>query len=292
MRVAFIGVGRMGRPMASNVAGAGHEVVLFNRTRAKADELAAEIGATVADTPCDATAAAELVVTMLADVDAVRDTYDGAAGVLAGLRPGVVVVDMGTTGPDGVAWIDECVRAAGASFVDAPVSGSVGAAESGELTIMAGGDEAAVATVLPVLRSMGRNVFHLGPVGSGAVMKLAVNGIVFSLGQAIAEALVVAERSGIDRAVAYDVFEHSAVAAPVVKYRRNQYLQPDAAPVLFAMELAVKDLSLLHDLADRLGAPLAQGDTNLASYRSAVAAGFGDQDMAGLADYLRRAAGA
>ena len=263
MRVAFLGLGRMGRPMASNVAGAGHDVVLFNRTRAKADELATEIGATVADTPLEATSAADVVVTMLADVDAVRDTYDGAAGVLVGLRPGVVAVDMGTTGPDGVAWIDERVRAAGASFVDAPVSGSVGAAESGELTIMAGGDEAAVATVLPVLRAMGRNVFHLGPVGSGAVMKLAVNGIVFSLGQAIAEALVVAERSGIDSALAYDVFEHSAVAAPVVKYRRNQYLQAEEAPVLFAMKLAVKDLSLLHELADRLGAPLAQGDTNL-----------------------------
>jgi 3-hydroxyisobutyrate dehydrogenase-like beta-hydroxyacid dehydrogenase len=291
MRVAFLGVGRMGRPMASNVARAGHDVVLFNRTRAKADQLAAEISATVAGTPLDATSAADLVVTMLADVDAVRESYDGPDGVLAGLRPGVVAVDMGTTGPDGVAWLDERVRAAGADFVDAPVSGSVGAAESGDLTIMAGGEEAAVATVLPVLRTMGRNVFHLGPAGSGAVMKLAVNGIIFALGQAIAEALVVAERAGIDAAIAYDVFENSAVAAPVVKYRRDQYLQPEVAPVLFAMKLAVKDLSLLHVLADRLGAPIAQGDANLASYGRAVADGFGDRDMAALADYLRRAAG-
>ena len=291
MRVAFLGVGRMGRPMAANVAGAGHDVVLYNRTRAKADELAAEIGAAVAGTPLAATSAAEVVVTMLADVDAVARPIDSADGVFAGLQPGVVAVDMGTTGPDGVAWLDERVRAAGASFVDAPVSGSVGAAESGELTIMVGGDEAAVATALPVLQAMGRNVFHLGPVGSGAVMKLAVNGIVFALGQAIAEALVVAERSGIDNALAYDVFENSAVAAPVVKYRRGQYLQPDVAPVLFAMKLAVKDLSLLHDLADRLGAPIAQGEANLASYGAALDAGFGDRDMAALADYLRGVAG-
>lgn len=291
MKVAFLGIGRMGRPMAANVAGAGHDIVLYNRTRAKAEALAAEIDATVAPTPRDAVSDVDVVVTMLADFDAVRATYDGPAGVLAGLGGSAIAVDMGTTGPEGAAWIDERVRQAGARFVDAPVSGSVGAADAGELTIMVGGDDDAVATARPVLETIGRNVFHLGPVGSGAVLKLAVNGIIYALGQAIAEALVVAERAGIDLPTAYDVFEHSAIAAPVVKYRRSQYLDGEQAAVLFAMRLAVKDLRLLGELAARVGAPIAQADTNLASYGSAVDAGFGDRDMAAIRDYLRRAAG-
>jgi 3-hydroxyisobutyrate dehydrogenase-like beta-hydroxyacid dehydrogenase len=290
MKVAFLGIGRMGRPMAANVAGAGHEVVLYNRTRARADELAAEVGAGVAATPREAVSGADVAVTMLADFDAVRDAYEGADGVLAGLGGETVAVDMGTTGPDGTAWIDERVRQAGARFVDAPVSGSVGAAEAGELTIMVGGDDDAVAAALPVLQTIGRHVFHLGPTGSGAVLKLAVNGIIYALGQAIAEALVVAERSGIDLPTAYDVFEHSAIAAPVVKYRRNQYLDGEQAAVLFAMRLAVKDLTLLSEQAGRVGAPIAQAGVNLESYGDAVDAGFGDRDMAAIGDYLRRVA--
>jgi 3-hydroxyisobutyrate dehydrogenase-like beta-hydroxyacid dehydrogenase len=123
------------------------------------------------------------------------------------------------------------------------------------------------------------------------MIKLAVNGIVFALGQAIAEALVLAEQAGIDPTAAYDVFEHSAIAAPVVRYRRDQYLHGDAAPVLFAMRLAVKDLSLLRELAGRLRSPLAQGEASLLAYSRAVEGGFGDRDMAALADYLRGEAG-
>jgi 3-hydroxyisobutyrate dehydrogenase-like beta-hydroxyacid dehydrogenase len=287
VKVAFIGLGRMGRPMATNVARAGHPLVLFNRTPATADALAAEIGADVAASPREAAGAAEVVVTMLADADALRESYAGDDGAAAGLREGAIAIDMGTTGPDGVAWLDETVRAAGGSVVDAPVSGSTATATEGTLTIMAGGTDHDVERVRPVLESIGSRVYHLGATGSGAVMKLAVNSVIFAIGQAISESLVLAERAGIDRERAYEIFENSAVAAPMVKYRRDQYLHPESAAVAFAMSLAHKDLMLIHDLAESSGTPMPQADVHLETYRRAIDAGFGDEDMAALARYLR-----
>jgi 3-hydroxyisobutyrate dehydrogenase len=287
MDVAFIGLGRMGRPMATNVARAGHPLVLCNRTPATAEALAAEIGATVASTPREAAEGAEAVITMLADADALRDTYAGDDGAAAGLRRGAIAVDMGTTGPEGVAWLDEVVRGVGGSVVDAPVSGSTATATEGTLTIMAGGTDDDVERVRPVLESIGARVYHLGPTGSGAVMKLAVNSMIFAIGQAVSESLILAERAGIDPERAYEVFENSAVGAPMVKYRRDQYLHPESAAVAFAMSLAHKDLMLIHELAESSGTPMPQGDVHLESYGRAIEAGFGDQDMAALARYLR-----
>ncbi len=123
-------------------------------------------------------------------------------------------MDMGTTGPEGVRWLDEQVRAAGGIAVDAPMSGSTDAAASAGLTIMVGGPPEAVARVEPVLRPMGRRVYHLGDTGSGTVAKLAVNNNIFAVGNAVSESLVLVERHGLDRATMYDVFESSAVAAP------------------------------------------------------------------------------
>lgn len=290
MRVAFIGLGRMGTPMATNVAGAGHDLVLHNRTASKAQALAADVGASVAATPREAADGAEAVVTMLPDIDVLRETYHGPDGVLAGLGSGAVAIDMGTTGPAGVAWLDGEVRAIGATVVDAPVSGSTASAAEAALTIMAGGPREAFERVEPLLRAMGGSIYHLGPTGSGAAMKLAVNAMIYGLGQAVSESLVLAERFGIDRELTYDVFEHSAIAAPMVKYRREQFVNPDDAPVLFAMTLAHKDLRLIVDLASQLGAPMAQSGTNLDSYGAAIEQGFGDRDMAGLAQFLRERA--
>ena len=287
MKVAFIGLGRMGRPMATNAARGGHALVLFNRTPATAEALAAEIGATAAATAREAAEGADVVITMLADADALRESYRGDDGAAAGLRPGAVAVDMGTTGPEGVAWLDETVRAAGGSVVDAPVSGSTATATEGTLTIMAGGTEDDVERVRPVLESIGSRVYHLGATGTGAVMKLAVNSVIFAIGQAISESLVLAERAGIDRERAYEIFENSAVGAPMVKYRRDQYLHPESAAVAFAMSLALKDLLLIHELAESSGTPMPQADVHLETYRRAIDAGFGDEDMAAVARYLR-----
>jgi 3-hydroxyisobutyrate dehydrogenase-like beta-hydroxyacid dehydrogenase len=287
VKVAFIGLGRMGRPMATNVARGGHRLILYNRTPATAEALATEIGASVAATAREAADDAEAVVTMLADADALRETYSGDDGVAAGLQPGAIAIDMGTTGPEGVAWLDETVRGVGGTVVDAPVSGSTATATEGTLTIMAGGTEDDVERARPVLESIGSRVYHLGATGTGAVMKLAVNSVIFALGQAISESLVLAERAGIERERAYEIFENSAVAAPMVKYRRDQYLHPESTAVAFAMSLARKDLLLILDLAESLGTPMPQADIDLQSYGRAIDAGFGEQDMAALARYLR-----
>lgn len=289
--VAFIGLGRMGAPMATNLARAGHEVVLHNRTRAKAEALASDIGATVADTPREAAVRAPVVITMVADESALLSVHEGEDGVLAGLQNGGVAIDMGTTGPAGVARLAPLVEAAGGTLVDAPVSGSTDAAASAGLTIMVGGPDAAVEAVRPLLSAMGETIYHLGDTGAGAVTKLAVNNIIYALGNAVSESLVVAERAGLDRAQVYEVFENSAVAAPMIHYRHDAFLAPEDTPPAFAMTLAHKDLRLLTDLADELGVPVEQALANQSLIGRAVDAGLGANDMADVAVYLRGEAG-
>lgn len=286
--VAFLGLGRMGAPMATNLAAASHDLVLHNRTREKADALAARIGTGVAGTPREAAERADLVITMLADEAALRGVCEGPDGVLAGLRPGAVLVDMGTTGPAAIEDLAPEVAAAGGVLVDAPVSGSTAAAESAGLTIMVGASEHVFATVEPVLQPMGSSVRRMGETGAGAVTKLAVNNVIYALGNALSESLVLAERAGIDRERIYDVFADSAIAAPMVGYRRQAFLHPQETPAAFAMTLARKDLRLITELAATLDLPVEQAEANLSLYERAIAAGLGDHDMADVAVHLRR----
>lgn len=285
--VAFIGLGRMGAPMAANLTRAGHEVVLHNRTRAKAEALAAEIGASVADTPREAASRAAVIITMVADEPALLAVHQGEDGVLAGLEEGDIAIDMGTTGPAGIGRLAPLVEAAGGVLVDAPVSGSTDAASSASLTIMVGGPKAAVEAVRPLLAAMGERIYHLGGTGAGAVTKLVVNNIIYALGNAVSESLVVAERAGLDRAQVYEVFESSAVAAPMIHYRHDAFLAPEDTPAAFAMTLAHKDLRLLTELAQELGVPVEQATANKSLIGRAVDAGLGDNDMADVAAYLR-----
>jgi 3-hydroxyisobutyrate dehydrogenase-like beta-hydroxyacid dehydrogenase len=290
-RVAFLGLGRMGAPMATNLAAAGHELVLHNRTRATAEELAARTGATVAASPRTAATGADVVITMLANETALRAVYEGDDGVLAGLGSGAVAIDMGTTGPAGIERLAGPVAATGAVLVDAPVSGSTAAAEAADLTILVGAPDDVFHDVRPILVAMGDTIFHLGDTGAGSVMKLAVNTIIHALGNAVSEALVLAERAGLDRTQVYEVFEQSAVAAPMVHYRHDAFLDPEHTPVAFAVRLAHKDLELVTALATEVGVPMAQARTNLAIFAAAMEAGLGDNDMADVAVHLRRQAG-
>lgn len=285
--IAFIGTGTMGAPMAANLARAGFDLRLWNRTRSKAEAVAAAVGCRVADTPAAAAEEADIIVTMLADLEPLREVYAGSDGVVETIKDGAVCVDMGTTGPSGVAELAEIVAAAGGVLVDAPVSGSRAAAESAELTIMVGGSAAAVATVRPALESMGSTVYHLGPPGAGSVVKLAVNTVIHALGNAVSESLVMAERAGVERAAVYEVFEHSAVAAPMLTYRRDAFLSPQDTSPMFAMTLAEKDLRLIVALAEDVGVPARQARANLDIVSGAVAAGYGDHDMADVAVHLR-----
>ncbi len=286
-RVGFIGLGRMGYPMATNIAGAGFPLTIWNRTVAKSERMADEIDAEIAESPAALAAAVDVLITMVADGSVLEDMYTGRGGMCGSVRAGTTCIDMSTVSPVESRRVAAAVESAGAWFVDAPVSGSTAPAEAGTLTIMAGGRAEDVAAVRPVLEAMGSRIFHMGPVGAGATIKLAVNSIVYGLGQAVAESLVMAEAAGIERDTAYEVFANSAIAAPFVHYRRDAYLSPGEVPVAFRMVLAEKDLDLVLELADSVGAVLPQAITNRSQVVDAIDAGFGDHDMSAVAEHLR-----
>jgi 3-hydroxyisobutyrate dehydrogenase-like beta-hydroxyacid dehydrogenase len=285
--VAILGTGRMGSAMAERLAGEGVAVVVYNRTGERAAELAGRIRATVAQTPGEAANRAEIVISMVADDDAVTALYRGADGIIAGLRPGTIAVEMSTALPDTIRSLEREVRACSAGLLDAPVSGSVSLARSGGLTIMVGGETADLDRAGPVLERLARRVFHLGPLGSGAVMKLAVNTLIFGLNGAVAEGLILAERNGIDRALAYDVLAESAAGAPYVGYKRGAFLDPDGTPAAFSLALAAKDLRLIHELAASSGAAMPQAAVNLDVIQAAERSVGDDADFSAVATHLR-----
>jgi 3-hydroxyisobutyrate dehydrogenase-like beta-hydroxyacid dehydrogenase len=270
--------------MAANIAAAGHPLILYNRTRERAEEVAAQVGAEVADTPAGL-AGADVVITMLADGPAIESVYE--QGLLEALRPGTVCIDMSTIAPSLARSLASQVEARGCTFLDAPVSGSIALAEGGTLTIMVGGDGPALDRVRPILESMGSRVFHMGGSGTGATIKLAVNSIIYGLSQALCEGLVLSERSGIEREVAYEVFASSAIAAPFVSYRREAFERPGEIPVALRLVLAIKDLNLALALGEEVDLPMQQAELNRDVLSDAAAAGFGDHDMSAVAEYLR-----
>ena len=284
--VAFLGLGRMGRPMAANLVRAGHDVTVWNRSRATAVAFAEEHGVKIAESPAEAAAKSDLVLSMVSDDEVVLHLHTGPSGTLSAVRPGAVVIDMSTVTAATSARLAAAVGEAGATFLDAPVSGSVAAATAAELTVMVGGDATTYAAARPVLAAIGTPL-HLGPNGAGAAMKLAVNTVVHGLNGALSEALVLAERSGIDRLMAYEVFARSAVAAPFVHYRREAFERPDDVPVAFRLELAAKDLRYALALAGEVGAALPQSERSLAVLGEAVEAGFADHDESAVAQHLR-----
>jgi len=286
--VGFAGMGRMGVPMAAQLVDAGFDVTVYNRTAAAAAGFAATHSSSSAPTPRELALAASIIVTMVADGPALLALFEGDDGLLRGLRPGSIVVDMGTTGIEHTNLARAHLAERGASLVEAPVSGSVAAATGKTLLVMAGGDDAALDTVMPVLDAMAGRIIRVGGPGSGAAMKLAVNAVLFGLNQAIAESLVLAEHAGIDRATAYEVFASSAIAAPVVHYRRAVFEHPGTTPVTFSIDLAAKDLGLIMQLASEVGTSMPQAGLNLEVMQEAGRSGLGEADMGEVATLIRR----
>jgi 3-hydroxyisobutyrate dehydrogenase-like beta-hydroxyacid dehydrogenase len=288
LTVAVLGAGRMGAAMAERLASQGVAVVVYNRSADRATDLAGRIGASTAASPAAAAATADVIISMVADDDAVRALFDGPDGVAAGIRPGSVAVDCSTVLPDTIRSVAEAIRAAGGGILDAPVSGSVASTLSGDLTIMAGGEAADLERARPVLEHLARRIFHVGPLGTGAAMKLAVNTLIFGLNGAVAEGLVLAERNGIDRTLAYDVLAASAAGAPYVGYKRAAFLEPEATPVAFSLALAAKDLGLIATLASASGTSTPQASVNLEVIRAAETSVGDGADFARVASHLRQ----
>jgi 3-hydroxyisobutyrate dehydrogenase-like beta-hydroxyacid dehydrogenase len=285
--VAVVGTGRMGSAMARALARGGASLILHNRSPEPARALAAELGAQVAASAAEAASTADVAITMLADGDAVRAMWDGPSGLAAGAHEGGVLVDMSTVPPDTLGRFEAAVRERGSGILDAPVSGSTVLAEKGQLTIMAGGTTEDLERARPVLDLVARQVTHVGPLGSGAALKLAVNAVIFAINNSVSEALILAERAGIDRSLAYEVFASSAAGAPFVGYKRDAFVEPEGTPVAFSMDLAAKDLRLLMDFAGQLGVPMPQARVNQSIIGEASARLGGDRDASAVAVHLR-----
>ncbi|MEE8498183.1 MAG: NAD(P)-dependent oxidoreductase [Acidimicrobiia bacterium] len=289
--VAVIGVGRMGSAMAATIGRVGFNMILWNRDASKAKRVGQAVGAPVAASAAEAASKADVVITSLADDAAVKSVYVGTDGIVEGINHGAVVLETSTVDPGTVREVGQAIDEVGASFLDCPVSGDVSMVEAGTLTIMVGGDPDLMERVRPVLDALASRIIHVGERGAGAATKLAVNGLVHGLNVALSEAVVLAEKAGVDPATAYEVFASGAGGAPYVQYKRDAFENPDEAAVAFSINLVVKDLELITGLGERVGAPMRQAAIGLDIVRRAVESGFGERDLSAVAIFLRGEAG-
>jgi 3-hydroxyisobutyrate dehydrogenase-like beta-hydroxyacid dehydrogenase len=290
VKVAFVGIGKMGLPMAGNILRGGHDLTVFNRTLSRCDPLRDD-GATVASSAAEATRDAEVLVTMLADPAAVEEQILADEHVLADAPDGLIWLEMSTIGPGAARRFASRAADAGVEMLDAPVSGSVTVAEAAALVSMVGGDEAALERARPVLEAMTKAHFYLGASGAGAAMKLAVNTMIAATTVAISEALVLAEAAGIERADAYEVIAAGALASPFIDYKKAAFLDPDGTPPAFALDLMRKDLRLALEQGDAAGLPLLGAGASADVMTLAAGLEGGDEDLVRVADALRRIAG-
>lgn len=285
MRVGFVGLGRMGTHMARNLAHAGHNLTLWNRSTEKAQNLADELGCVVGDTPRMVSDNVDVVVTMLADDPSSEMVHSGPDGLFAGFAPNYI--EMGTMSPDHIAWL-VAQAPQGTQIIDAPVSGATQAAANAQLVIMAGCQPEQALPFKPIFDAMSKETLCLGKNGTGAVMKLAVNSLIHGLNQAMAEAMTLAEAAGIASETAFDVIEASAACAPMLKYRRPLYLEEAAHDVSFTVALARKDMEVTANLARNLGTAMPQGLTTLQKLKEAEASGYAERDMASMLTFMRK----
>lgn len=248
--IGFVGIGAMGTPMASRLMAAGYAVSLFDSDGSRLRDLAARPGGTVAESPAAAAADADMIVTMLPNSRIVEAVLVGESGVLAALRPGAVVVEMSSGVPVETIRLAELVEQAGGRLVDAPVSGGVPRAQTGELTIMLGGEAEPIGCVEPVLRNLGTTLLRTGGVGSGHAMK-ALNNLVSAGGFLIGiEALAIGRKFGLDPSVMVDVLNASTGMNNSTQKKFKQYVLSRQFDSGFRLDLMVKDLTIALGLAD------------------------------------------
>ena len=249
-RVGFAGLGAMGAGIARRLHDAGYQVIVWNRTKAKADPLV-EAGLGWAETPRELAASVDALFTMLTNTAAIEATADGPDGVLAGLRPDAVWADMSTVAPDASVALAERVRAAGAYFLDCPVSGSPATLAAGQMSVMVGGDRRAFERVEKLLHAIGPKVTYIGANGQAILTKVAINLALVVSVTAFAEGVALVEKAGVDREAVVDAVLKSVIASPVIGYRAP--LLVDDTDVFADVELQQKDLVLAQELARRLG---------------------------------------
>jgi 3-hydroxyisobutyrate dehydrogenase len=280
----------MGSRIARNLA-SQNEIEVWNRTRSTSEEWVAANGGSVAAGLSEMASDCDVLITMLADGEALVEVYESPDGLGAGIRPGSLAIDMGTSGPEAFRTVRELVESRGATMVDAPVSGATAAAEAATLLVMVGSSPEVYGKVEPILAAMG-NPIHVGPTGSATVLKLAVNSVLYGLSQAAAEAIALAEKAGVEPSTTLDVLAKGAAGAPMLSYRREQYLHPKEAPISFTVDLARKDLMLTLEQARKTGAPIGQLERTFELIQELVDQGHGSEDMGYVVEASRRRSGA
>ena len=249
-RIGFAGLGAMGAGIARRLHDAGYQVVVWNRTKARADPLV-EAGMGWAETPRELAASVDVLFTMLTNTAAIEATAEGPDGVLAGLRADAVWADMSTIAPDASVALAERVRDAGAYFLDCPVSGSPATLAAGQMSVMVGGDRGAFERVEELLHAIGPKVTYIGANGQAILTKVAINLALVVAVTAFAEGVALVEKAGVDREAVVDAVLKSVIASPVIGYRAP--LLVDDTDVFADVELQQKDLVLAQELARRLG---------------------------------------
>ena len=287
--LGFIGLGLMGSRMVARLLAAGHRVTGYNRTKSKAQALLDE-GMSWAGSPRAVAEAADVTLSMVTDTVALQAVAGGPDGVVAGLGPGKIYVDMSTVSPSASRELAAQVDAVGASMLDAPVSGSVVTLEQGTLSIMAAGDKAAFERVKPILQDIGPTVTHVGENGLAVSMKVATSLSLAVQMLAFSEGVVLAEKSGISREVAVEVLLSSVIASPMIKYRGPFVLSmPDDA--WFDVDMMQKDLNLALELGRQLGVPLPTTAVTNEYLTAARGMGLAAQDFAVVFELLSRMSG-
>jgi 3-hydroxyisobutyrate dehydrogenase len=283
--IAFLGLGTMGGGMASRLLETSVPLMVWNRSPERAAALAAA-GAQVADSPRDAVRDADIVIAMLADDQASREVWLGENGALDGAKPGALLIESSTLSS---AWVEELAQAAeaaGCVLIDAPVTGSKTHAASGQLRFLVGGSAEALERAYPTLALMSREILHVGPIGSGARLKLINNFVCGIQAAALAEAVALIEQSGLDVKTALSVLMNGAPGSPLVNAVAPRMTTPDYT-VNFALALMHKDLTYALAEGERFDLPLHTAATARQLFADAIEAGWGDEDFAAVVEPLR-----
>ena len=283
-KIAFLGLGVMGSGMTARLLGAGFPVTVWNRNAARAEGVRAK-GAAMAATPREAAADADVVIAMVAEDEASRAVWTGDNGALQGLRPGKVAIECSTLSPEWVAELAALVEDRGGAFLDAPVTGSKPQAANGEVLFLVGGDPQVLDSVRDVLAPMSRDAVHMGPVGSGAKMKLVNNFQSAVQAVALGEALALSERCGLDPVAAMHVIANGAPGSPLVKTVGARMMARDY-DVNFFLRLMRKDVNYAAQEARRHGVELRTAAAALQAFDQAIASGWGEADFASVAESI------
>ena len=286
MEVAFLGLGIMGSRMAANLARAGHELTVWNRTAEKAEAFAAEHRARVAATPREAAAAGDVVITMVVDGNDVAEVLlGGDDAAVHGARENALFVDMSTIAPGTTRWLGRELGRAGVRFIDAPVTGSSPKAEDGTLTIMAGGEAADVERARPLFDAMGEVVVHVGPVGHGEMAKVINNAVAAVNAMVVGEALLVGKRTGVDLDALIAVMQAGSGGSTMLDLKSGPMREHDYT-TLFKLEHMLKDVRHCLDEALAAGAPFPAAAEAREVLTAAMGRGLAEQDFAALIEVL------